>query len=579
MKEENVKTEISETFTKRQETYSLQHQAQSNIFLEDQKVSFKQSLYLRYSYNQVRIPYSHTHILQKHDHYIQKEDNNTIVSGKTYLTKAMEYRYMKIACHNVLGTLRCSIQCTSEFQVLISQVHSFPTTQNCEQVINNRGFQMSVTSGEFIYISFISRKNSEVTFNIHTKILNEQKYAIKTFQDTSNNYNLTSINNNKSFQFIINSNRQQAKIKKNKYYDEISRSERYLKVLQTKSFQKLSHNQAIIQKKFDIKAKQLANQEKILQKKLNFVLKYKFFFEHQWATLIYIIKLTQQIADIYQHKKTIIQKYRLAAFKIKLLLIMLRKQLAKKKGLTLITRVTVDALISIKMRAKIVSHVVRIKQGNILIPYFRQRALIYELKVKMLEKANKILIVKKYILIFETNYLQYKKEMIAKWEKTNEKIREKEIKDKQPTQRNKAIVMWFQVIKDKEFAQQMRSCFLVELIRDRIKVHLQDQQIIKKYKYDLKYYKQKSRLCKDSLETNQYRQEIHQITNDIYAMHIKNQLFMHVDVEKYFQKLLNRYIILVDETENLPADMQAQQKQKQRQSRISLRKGLRKSKI
>lgn len=32
---------------------------------------------------------------------------------------------------------------------------------------------------------------------------------------------------------------------------------------------------------------------------------------------------------------------------------------------------------------------------------------------------------------------------------------------------------------------------------------------------------------------------------------------MHVDVEKYFQKLLNRYIILVDETENLPADMQA----------------------
>lgn len=42
----------------------------------------------------------------------------------------------------------------------------------------------------------------------------------------------------------------------------------------------------------------------------------------------------------------------------------------------------------------------------------------------MLEKANKILTIKKYVLMFEANYLQYKKEMIAKWDKMNEKVRE-----------------------------------------------------------------------------------------------------------------------------------------------------------
>ncbi|CAK62999.1 unnamed protein product (macronuclear) [Paramecium tetraurelia] len=575
---ENFKTEISETFTKRQETYSLQQLGQSSIFLEDQKMSFKQSIFLRNSYNQVQVPYSHTLILPKPDYYIQKEENNLIISGKTYLTKAMEHRYLKISCLNIVGPLRCFIQCSSEFQVLISQVHPFPTNHNCEQVINNRGFQMSVTTGEFIYISFISRKDSEVTFNIQSKIQKEENYRLKTLQDNPTNDNLHSANS-RSFQYIINTNKEQARIKKNKYYDEISRSDRFLKVLSTRNFQKYSQNQAIVQKKFDIKAKQLSNQEKILQRKLNLVLRQKFFFEHQWAILLQIIKMGQMIANIYYHKKRVIKKYRLAAFKIKFILIFLRKQLAETKGLTLNTRITVDAIIALKMRAKIVGKLVRIKQGQFLLPYFRQRAIIYDMKVRMLEKANKILIIKKYVLLFEANYFQYKKEMITKWEKTNEKIREQEIKEKQPVQRNKAIVMWFQVMKDKDFAQQMRNCFIFELMRDRIRIHLQDQQIIKKFKFDLKYYKQKLRICRDPSEAISYRQEIHHITNEIYAMHMKNQLFMHVDVEKYFQRLVSKYIVLVDETENLPQEIQTSQRHKQRQSRISLRKGMRKSKI
>lgn len=69
----------------------------------------------------------------------------------------------------------------------------------------------------------------------------------------------------------------------------------------------------------------------------------------------------QKIANIYYHKKRVIKKYRLAAFKIKFVLVILRKELAETKGLTLNTRITVDAIIAMRMRAKIISEVVRIK--------------------------------------------------------------------------------------------------------------------------------------------------------------------------------------------------------------------------
>lgn len=72
-------------------------------------MSFKQSLFLRNSYNQVRPPYSQTLILPKPDYFIHKEESNMIISGKTYLTKAMEHRYLKISCLNFVGPLRCFI--------------------------------------------------------------------------------------------------------------------------------------------------------------------------------------------------------------------------------------------------------------------------------------------------------------------------------------------------------------------------------------------------------------------------------------------------------------------------------------
>lgn len=54
--------------------------------------------------------------------------------------------------------------------------------------------------------------------------------------------------------------------------------------------------------------------------------------------------------------------------------------------------------------------------------------------------------------MFEENYFRYKNEMIAKWDFLNEKIKDEEIKEKQPNLRNRAFVTWFHVLKDKEFA-------------------------------------------------------------------------------------------------------------------------------
>ena len=61
---------------------------------------------------------------------------------------------------------------------------------------------------------------------------------------------------------------------------------------------------------------------------------------------------------------------------------------------------------------------------------------------------------------------------------------------------------------------------------------------------------------RDFVEANTFRVEIFRLTNDIYAMHLKNQLFMHVDVEKYFNLLVSKYISLVIESESLPTEMQ-----------------------
>jgi len=63
------------------------------------------------------------------------------------------------------------------------------------------------------------------------------------------------------------------------------------------------------------------------------------------------------------------------------------------------------------------------------------------------------------------------------------------------------------------------------------------------------------RVCRDFTEATTFRGEIFRLTNDIYAMHMKNQLFMHVDVEKYFHMLVSKYAILIDESENLPRDL------------------------
>ncbi|CAD8198308.1 unnamed protein product [Paramecium pentaurelia] len=553
---ENLKTEMSDTTFRREATFSLNYISSSQIFYENRRPSTKKSLYLRTSQNQVRLPHFQTQIIQRNEQCIKTEKNNTIISGKTYITKAMEHQYLRISSENLIAPFGCQIQCTSEFQLMISQIHPFPTNYNCEQVINNRGFIVSVIIGEFIYISIITRKDSELIFNLQFNLqFEDNNQRIKTLQDTplTDFQQMLKFSHSKSFQCIINSNKEQAGIKKNRYQDEISRSERFLK--------------------------KLANQEKIITKIINDKKTQKVIFEQQWAIIIYFIKMSQRIFDVFWHKKQVMKKNRLVAFRIKSLLRQMKKKIICPKGEFLETRVLVDCFISIKAKTKTIRRIIRNKQIQILLPCLQQRAAIYCIKMKMIRLGDKLNIIKKHILYFEENYTKYKSDMIVKWDNLNEKIKDEEIKWKQAALRNKGLVTWFQVLKDKEFQQQMRKCFIFELMRDRIRQHIKDQQLIKKNRMDLKYYKQKLRVCRDFVEANTYRGEIFRLTNDIYAMHMKNQLFMHVDVEKYFHLLVSKYIILVDEPDNLPNELQIQQKQKQRQSRLTIRRITKKSKF
>ncbi|CAD8124599.1 unnamed protein product [Paramecium sonneborni] len=580
--QQNIKTEMSDSTFKRGPTFSLKQICNSQIFYECREPSTKKSLYLKTSQNQIKLPHFQTKIIQRNDDINLNQNNNTIISGKTYLTKSMEHQYLRLSCENLMAPFCCLVQCTSEFQLMISQIHPFPTNYNCEQVINNRGFFVSVITGEFIYISIITRKDSEIQFNLQFNIQPEENQRIKTLQDSPSTLDfqqMHKLSHSKSFQYIINSNKELAGIKKNKYLDEISRSEKFLKVLSTRNFQRQSKTQAKMQKQYQIKAKKLANQEKILTKIINEKKCQKTVFEQQWAIIIYFIKMASRVFNVFGHKKEIIRKNGEVVFRLKSLLRQMKKNVISPKGDSVETRVLVDCFISIHAKTTTIRRKIRTIQVQILIPILKQRAIIYFLKVKMLKLGDKLLIIKKHILQFEENYTKYKNDMVVKWENLNEKIKDEEIKWKQAALRNKSLVNWFQVLKDKELAQQMQKCFIFELMRDRIRQHIQDQQLIKKYRMDLKYYKQKLRVCRDFVEANTFRMEIFKLTSDIYAMHMKNQLFMHVDVEKYFHLLVNKYISLVDEPDNLSRELQTQQKQKQRQSKLSLRRVTRKSKI
>ncbi|CAD8123064.1 unnamed protein product [Paramecium sonneborni] len=579
--QENLQTDISNMTFKREATFSLKQICSSQIFFENRRPSTKKSLYLKTTQNQVRLPHFKTQIIPRYDEQISNQKTNTIISGKTYITKAMEHQYLRISCENLMAPFICQVQCTSEFQLMISQIHPFPTNYNCEQVINNRGFVVSVITGEFIYISTITRKDSELQFILQFNEKLDETQRIKTIQNvTSFDFQqMYKFSHSKSFQYIINSNKEQAGIKKNKYQDEISRSERFLKVLSTRNFQRQSKTQAKMQKQYQIKAKKLANQEKILTKIINDKRSQKVIFEQQWAIIIYFIKMTSTIFERFSHKKEIILKNILVAFRMKIYLRRVKKKIIMPKGDSVETRALFDSFLSIKAKTRIIRKKIRAIQVEVLLPIFKKRATIYCIKMKLLKLGTKLQIIKKHILEFEENYIKYRDNMIIKWDNLNEKIKDEEIKWKQAALRNKGLVTWFQVLKDKDFAQQMRKCFIFELMRDRIRQHIQDQHLIKKYRIDLKYYKQKLKVCRDFLEANTFRGEIFRLTSDIYAMHMKNQLFMHVDVEKYFHLLVNKYISLVDDVDILPNELSMQQKQKQRQSKLSIRRVTKKSKI
>ncbi|CAD8145089.1 unnamed protein product [Paramecium octaurelia] len=577
---ENLKTDTSDTIFKREASRSLKQICSSQFFFDSRMPPTKKSLYQKASQNQ-RVSHFQTQIIYRNDPVIQNEhNNNTILFGKTYFTKAMEYQYLRISCENLMAPFGCQVLCSSEFQLMISQVHPFPTNYNCEQMINNRGFVVSVIKGEFIYISAITRKDSELQFNLLINEQSEEIQRVKTVQDTPPSLlQMFNFSHSKSFQYIINSNKEQAGIKKNRYQDEISRSDRFLKVLSTRNFQRQSKSQAKIQKQYQIKAKKLSNQEKILTKIINEKKSQKDIFEQQWAIIISLIKMSSKIFDAFSHKKERIKKNRLVAFRIKSLLRQMKKTMIRTKGESMDTRILVDSFMSLKAKTKTIKSTLRNHQAQKILPILQQRSKIYCLKVHMLKLGNKLQIIKKYVLQFEENYTKYKSEMIIKWDNLNDKIKDEEIKWKQAALRNKGLVTWFQVLKDKDLAQQMRKYFIFELMRDRIRQHMKDQQQIKKYRMDLKYYKQKLRVCRDFAEAGTLRGEIFRLTNDIYAMHMKNQLFMHVDVEKYFHVLVSKYATLIDESENTTNDSQVQQKQKYRHSRLTLRRVTKKSQI
>ena len=93
--------------------------------------------------------------------------DNTILSGQTYYVRQMEFYYYRIQCKNQKAPLNCQVYCEGDIQIMASFSNPFPTKFNCDMVIRNRTWNVKNLEDDYLFMSFISRKSTELKFILH----------------------------------------------------------------------------------------------------------------------------------------------------------------------------------------------------------------------------------------------------------------------------------------------------------------------------------------------------------------------------------------------------------------------------
>ncbi|CAK89302.1 unnamed protein product (macronuclear) [Paramecium tetraurelia] len=483
----------------------------------------------------------------------------TIISGKVYKVAPMEFYYCNIGTRGQKSPLNCSMFCDGEFQIMISFNSPYPTKFNCDQVIRSRQWAVRHNGEDKLNLAVVARKQTDIKFMVH---FGQADSFRKLVRMTSNHDRIPMSEIPRTPQFIVNQNKVLAVKKVNKFEIEVSRSDRFLQVLKTRNLQKKSMLEASQMKSLEFKAKEWAHDE---YKLITSALRNRDRRREQkylWFELLYYIKLVDKLQTWLQQRRKQLMKNKMMVIGLQLRIKTFREKQQKERG-DILHRVVGDTVLSLMMYCKQARRrLIHNSLGSVM-PLLKWRASLYMFKKKAMITSGKLQLIKLNLNQFVRNVREYKAKMIQKWDQYTLKVHSIPSLQKM----DKRFITWIKYLYEKGYQAYFQNQFITLLMRDRYRSHIREQREIKKFRLELKAAKLQLRFSRDTLEIVTLRQRIFKLNNDIFAMQVKNQFFIHSDVERFVSSILEQSsFIFLDEDSN-----QLNQ-EKQSRIRVSLKR-------
>ncbi|CAD8062845.1 unnamed protein product [Paramecium primaurelia] len=470
--------------------------------------------------------------------------SGTLISGKVYKVTPMEFYYCNIPTKGYKSPLNCTVYCDGEFHIMISFNSPFPTKFNCDQVIRNRTWTVRHNGEEKLNLAFVARKQTDIKFMIYYGQTDSFKKMIRI----SSNHERVQKNEEiqKIPQFIVNQNKIQAFKKVNKYEMEVSRSDRFLQVLKTRNLQKKAIVEANQQKNLDFKAKEWAHDE---YKLITLTLRKRERRTEQtflWCELLHYIKCVDKLYYMLQQRRKQLKKNKLMIISIQLRIRKFRED-HKLNRENLNYRTIGQTMMALKMFCRQSKRRIINNSLILVLPLLKQRANLYMFKKKALITSGKLQLIRVNLNQFVKNVREYKARMIQKWDQYTMKIHQYSSLYKT----DKRFITWVRILYEKGYQIYFQNLFITLLMRDRYRSHIKEQREIMKYRQEMKTAKLQLKFARETVDMLTLRQRIFKLSNDIYAMQLKNQFFIHSDVERFVSAIIEQSSFIFQDEDSI----------------------------
>ncbi|CAD8199180.1 unnamed protein product [Paramecium octaurelia] len=468
----------------------------------------------------------------------------TLVSGKVYKVTPMEFYYCNIPTKGQKSPLNCTVYCDGDFQIMISFNSPFPTKFNCDQVIRNRTWTVRHNGEEKLNLAFVARKQTDIKFMIYYGQTDSFKKLIRI----SSNHERVQMSDEipRMPQFIVNQNKIQAVKKVNKYEVEVSRSDRFMQVLKTRNLQKKAIIEANQQKNLDFQAKEWAHDE---YKLITLTLRNRERRREQtflWGELLHFLKLVDNLYSILQQRRRQLKKNKMMIISIQLRMRKFREDYKLNRE-DLGHRTVGQTMMTLTMFCKQSKRRIIHNSLILVLPLLKWRASLYMFKKKALVTSGKLQLIRVNLNQFVKNVREYKARMIQKWDQYTMKIHQYQSMHKA----DKRFLTWAKFLYEKGYQLYFQNLFITLLMRERYRSHIKEQREIMKYRQEMKSAKLQLKFARETVDILTLRQRIFKLSNDIYAMQLKNQFFIHSDVERFVSSIIEQSsFIFMDEDNN-----------------------------